>query len=189
MNPEILAVFLMIVACCAQSGGRITPAPPSDAAGYTSLGRSLLSIFISILPEVKAKTRVPVLLPGKLPKPLEEARYAVVEKATTDKYAISLYYELGIGDAGFAALFAAEDSANYNPREFPNVREVKLAGGIGGFFRPVSCGAACAPANLWWKQGTSLYQIQLELLSTLPQDYQERIITEVADSAILAGPR
>jgi len=113
----------------------------------------------------------------------------MVEKVSADEYEVALYYELDVGNAGFAASFAATNNARYSPRELPNVREVKLAGDIVGFFRPVSCGGSCAPANLWWEQGGARYQIQLKLPSALREKKQQRIITAVADSAILAGPR
>ncbi len=50
---------------------------------------------------------------------------------------MALYYELSIDDAGFAAFFAAHKHAGYSPQQLGNVREVKLAGGVVGFFRPV----------------------------------------------------
>ena len=116
--------------------------PSMDAAGQAKSGRPLPRVFVSVLPEVKAKSQVAVLLPTELPKPFQEAKHALVEKVAADEYAISLYYELGIGDAGFAASFAADDSPNYDPRGLLGIYEVKLAGGIRGFFRPVSCGGS-----------------------------------------------
>lgn len=154
-----------------------------------AVDRSLPDVFVSLVPELKAKTRVPVLLPSKLPKPFNDAKHASVDEATADEYAIDLYYELNAGNAGFAALFGATKNPDYSPQELVNVREVKLAGGITGFFRPVSCGGSCAPANLWWRQGTVIYQIQLKLASSLREKNQQAIITAVASSAILAGPR
>jgi len=151
--------------------------------------KSLPSVFVSLLAEVKARTNIPVLLPTELPKPFCDAEHAVVGKTKADEYAVDLYYELGVGDAGFAASFGAKNNAPYSPRELPNVQEVKLAGGIVGFFRPVSCGGSCAPANLWWERGAALYHIQLKLPSTLREKNQQKIITDVANSAILAGPR
>lgn len=150
--------------------------------------RSLPDVFVSVLDGVKAKTRVPVLLPTELPKPFNDAKHASVE-AAADGYTVSLYYELDVGDSGFAASFEATNNARFSPRELGNVREVKLASGITGFFRPMSCGGSCAPANLWWEQGAVLYQIQLKLPSTLREKNQQGIITAVANSAILAGPR
>jgi hypothetical protein len=99
------------------------------------------------LPEVKAKTRIPILLPDKLPVSIEYAKQALV-KASEKQYAISVNYELDIGNDGSAAFFSAEAGPNYIPQELPNVQEVKLAHGNRGFFRPVSCGGSCAPVNL-----------------------------------------
>ncbi len=161
----------------------------SKPAPALPVGRSLPGNFVSALAEVKAGTNIPVLLPTALPRPFSDAKQAVVEKVSADEYAVALYYELGVGDAGFSALFAATNNARYSPRELPNVREVKLADGIVGFFRPVSCGGSCAPANLWWEQGAVLYQIQLKLPSGLGEKKQLGVITAVADSAILAGRR
>ncbi len=150
---------------------------------------SLPDVFLSVLPELKAKTKVAVLLPAELPSPFSDAKHATVDKATADEYAVSLYYKLDVGNAGFAASFGASNNPGYSPRELPNVREVRLANGISGFFRQVGCGGSCAPANLWWEQGAVLYQIQLKLPASLGEKNQEEIITAVADSAILAGPR
>jgi hypothetical protein len=149
----------------------------------------LLKVFALALQQVKANSHLAVLLPGELPQPLAKAKYATVETATGDEYEISLYYELGVGDAGFAGSFAAKGRPNYEPRDLPNVREVKLSHSLVGFFRPVACGGSCAPANLWWEEGRVLYQIQLVFPSTLHKDDQRRVITTVANSAILAGPR
>lgn len=179
MKTRIIAIFLMVVGGCASS--RPAPAPP--------VGKSLPDIFVSVLADVKAGTSIPILLPTELPRPFCEAKHAVVEKVSADEYAVALYYELDVGNAGFAASFAATNNARYSSRELPNVREVKLAGGVVGFFRPVSCGGSCAPANLWWEQGAALYHIQMEMRSTLHEKKQLRILTAVADSAILAGPR
>jgi hypothetical protein len=152
-------------------------------------GSSLPDVFLSVLAEVKANTTVNVLLPTELPRPFSDAKYASVDNAAADGYAVSLYYELGVGNAGFAASFGAKNNAPYSPRELPNVQEVKLARGIVGFFRPVSCGGSCAPANLWWVRGAALYSLQLKLPSALREKKQQKIITQVANSAILAGPR
>jgi len=178
MKTRIIAAFLMVVGCCVSSTAALAPA-----------GTSLPDIFVSALAEVKAGTSIPVLLPTELPRPLSDAKHAVVEKITADEYAVALYYELGAGHAGFAASFSSKKNDRYSPRELPNVRKVKLAGGIIGFFRPVSCGGSCAPAKLWWEQGGTLYNVQLQLPSTRGVTKQQKTITAVANSAILAGPR
>jgi hypothetical protein len=179
MKTRIIVIFLMVV------GGCLSSKPASALPDV----RSLPGIFASVLTDIKAGTSIPVFLPTELPRPFSDAKRAKVEKVSADEYAVALYYDLDVGDAGFAASSAATNNAGYFPRELPNAREVKLAGGIVGFFRPVSCGGSCAPANLWWERGAALYEIQLKLPSVLREKKQLRIITAVADSAILAGPR
>jgi hypothetical protein len=157
------------------------------AAVLANAAGPLPDIFRSVLTEVKAKTKVSVLLPTELP--FYDVKHATVDKAAAQEYAISLYFELDEGNAGFAASFGASDNPRYSPQELPHVREVKLATGITGFFRPVNCGGSCAPANLWWKEGSVLYQIQLKLPPAMPEQSQQRMITAAANSSILAGPR
>ena len=150
---------------------------------------SIPKTLSSVLSEVKAKSHIAVLLPSTLSEPVADAKYPVIEKASEDEYAISLYYQPDIGNAGFAALFTAQANPNYEPQELPNIRKVELSKGILGYFRPVSCGGSCAPANLWWKEDRVLYQIQLKLSSTVPEKDQQSVLAAAANSAILAGPR
>jgi hypothetical protein len=150
---------------------------------------SLPDALASALTEVKARSSVVVLLPSRVSWHLVGAKYAVVEKAAKNEYAISLYYKLGIGDAGFAALFAAEVHPGYAPGELGNFRKVKLSKGLVGYFRPVSCGGSCAPANLWWEEDLNLYHIQLVLPPSLREADQQNDLVAIANSSILAGPR
>jgi len=190
MRVVALAVFLIVLAvgCLAESGGKPTSVASQETTNRATPGRSLPAVLASVLPEIKAKSPVPVLLPSELPDPIGKAKHAIVG-ASADGYGITLYYELDIGDAGFAASCSAQSKPGYHPWELGNVREVKLPHGIRGFFRPVSCGGSCAPVNLWWEEGDVLYQIQLDLSPTVSEQDQEKSITAVADSAILAGPR
>jgi hypothetical protein len=128
---------------------------PLPVASQGDHSRGLAQIFKSLLPQIREKTKVPVFLPSDLPQPIGKAKYGVAGDLQADKYEISLYYELEIGDAGFAANFTGQADAKYRPEELPNVKEVKLARGTKGFFRPVFCGGSCAPANLWWMDGTA----------------------------------
>ena len=189
------ALFVMLItsAALAQNSQRNSPTP-STAQGnfYTrqlKSGVALPEALAPALSEVKTKSRIAVLLPSKLPRPFTKAKHAIVQTASENEYGISLYYELGGGDSSFAALFAANAHHNYAPKDIGNVDEVKLVDGLVGYFRPVSCGGSCAPANLWWEKDHVLYQIQLKLSSTLPENDQQKAIIAVANSAILAGPR
>jgi hypothetical protein len=117
------------------------------------------------------------------------AKHAVIEKASDKEYVITLFYKLGVGNAGFAAFFGAQGNPDYEPRDLGNIRKVALAHGLLGYFKPVGCGGSCAPANVWWKEGRVLYQIQLGFPSALRESEQKKSIIAAADSAILGGPR
>lgn len=151
--------------------------------------QSLPDGFDSTVHTVKAKTLVPILLPSALPDPIGKAKHTVVQSVAKDAYAISLYYESGGGDAAFAANFTGQAKPNYNPEDLANAERTSLAQGLIGFFTPVSCGGSCAPANLWWQQNGTLYEIQLKLSPTLSEQEQQKALTAAADSAITAGPR
>lgn len=176
--------------CVAQSQQN-TPGAPSHSAVEATRSKSLPGVFASVLPQIKARSHVPVLLPSELPSPNATAKHAVVETAEADEYGITLYYERESdgGYFGFAAFFSAEGKPKFSPRELPNVEPVNLAHGLHGFFRAVSCGGSCAPANLWWEEKGVLYVIQLELPSDMSDRDQENTIVAVVKSAIVGGPR
>jgi len=183
----ILAVPCAASAVCWRAQVQVEAAPTRSVVGArpTRPAKSLPEPLTSVLPEIKAKTHVPVILPSDLPQPISGAKHAVIEKASDKEYAIILFYKLGIGDAGFAALFGAQGGPDYEPQDLGNIRKVELAHGLLGYLRPVSCVGSCAPANIWWKDGRVLYQIQLGFPSTLRESDQKKAIIAAADSAIL----
>jgi hypothetical protein len=192
MRKLIVPVALfaaLAVGCWAQEV--VEPAQTqSDAAlSPTGPGKFLPESFASVLPELKAESRIPVILPSELTQPIGGAKHAVLEKASSNEYAISLYYELGIGDAGFAASFGTQVDPDFAPQDPVNIHKVQLSDGLLGYFSPVSCGGSCAPANFWWKDGRILYQIQLKFPSTLREGDRQKALTAAANPAILAGPR
>jgi len=150
-----------------------------------------LRVFAAVLPQIKAKSHVPILLPSELPQPIAKAKHAVIGTAETDKYGIALYFEREPdgGYFGFAASFGGVGKPNFRPQELPNVEPVNLTHHLHGFFSAVSCSGSCAPANLWWEQNGGLYHIQLMLNVNLSDQAQENAIVAVANSAILGGPR
>ena len=187
----ILALLSAASGVCCRAQVQVEAAPTGSvvAARPTMPPKSLPKLLTSVLPEIKAKTHLPVMLPSDLPQPISGAKHAVIEKASDKEYAIILLYKLGIGDAGFAAFFGAQGDPDYEPQDLGNVRKVEMAHGLFGYFRPVSCGGSCAPANLWWKDGRVMCQIQLGFASTLRECDQKKAIIAAADSGILGGPR
>lgn len=184
------AVLIFLAALCWAAGPSAAPTEALyQTAGGVASGAKLPSVFATVLPDVKAKSQIPILLPDNLPLVIRKAKNAVLDKASASEYAISLWYELGAGDSGFAASFSAKRAPGYSPDELSNVQPLRLAHRLRGFFRPVSCGGSCAPASLSWKEQGIVYEVQLKLPSTMPEQRQRAVIMTTANSAILAGPR
>lgn len=163
-------------------------ASAADTAGTSESKSAPAEIFMPKLAELKSKTHVPILLPDTLPKLFSDAKDVVIH-ATESQYEISLYSTLDHGNAGFEGGFSGDAKPKYGPRDLPNVEPIPLANGIQGYFRPVGCGGSCAPANLWWKIGDVLYQLQLKLSPKTDVQLQKELVSSAANSAILAGAR
>jgi len=184
---EITASVLMGLLFLATGESQEKLSAPSPNSSSAASHQQLPKLFTSVLADVKAECHLPVLLPSELPKPIADAEHAVVQNTSAGAYSIGLFYELEIGNAGFAANFSGESKPRYSASELG--REIKLARGKRGYFRPVSCGGSCAPANLWWEANGVLYAVQLRLSASSSEKSQQDTITAVANSAILAGPR
>jgi len=114
----------------------------------------------------------------------------MVDTDSECEYRITLYYKTGAEDAdSLAASLAAKAHPDFSPKDFPNVAKVKIPHKLVGYFRPVSCGGSCAPANPRWPEERILFGIQLKFSPDLLQSNQRATITALANSAILAGPR
>jgi hypothetical protein len=155
----------------------------SIAVGPMAMAQSneVLQLFDPAVAQIQGKTKVPVLLPSKLPAVLLEQDLKVWGEGKEDGYSISLW-ENGPGGR-FIAGFTASKRPISDLSDLPNLRRVVLASGSAGLFRPVSCGGSCAPANLWWEQNGVLYHIQIKLPSGSP-DEEERILLEAANSSV-----
>ncbi|HEX8208041.1 MAG TPA: hypothetical protein VF587_18395 [Solirubrobacteraceae bacterium] len=67
-------------------------------------------------------------------------------------------------------------------------REVDLAKGITGYYKPLSCGGSCSPPMIEWVQGGVLYSIQAKT-GVSGRARQRRAMIANANSAIRARPR
>jgi hypothetical protein len=141
-------------------------------------------IFTPALEQIQSKTRIPILLPSKLPPGIPESRIKLASgEVRKDGYFISLYYSEDAVNAGYAAGFGGS-TLILQDRDLPNSAWVALSDGRTGIFRPVSCGGSCAPANLWWEQNGGMYQIQVKLRPDLPEKDQQKILVETANSSV-----
>lgn len=148
----------------------------------TAQAKAPAPVFRPALEQIQSQTRIPILLPSKLPSAIREKDIKLAwGEVREDGYFISLYFSEPAANATYAAGFGG------STRIFRDLgRRVALSGGHTGMFRPVSCGGSCAPANLWWEQNGVMYQIQIRLRSDSTEKDQERILLETANSVVTA---
>lgn len=140
-------------------------------------------VFAPALEQIQSKTRIPILLPSKLPPGISESGIKLASgEVRKDGYFISLYYSAD-ANASYAAGFGGS-TLILQDRDLPNSTRVVLSDGRIGIFRPGSCGGSCAPANLWWEQNGVMYEIQVELKPGLPEKEQQKILVETANSTV-----
>ena len=134
-------------------------------------------------------------VPGAVRTAAREAKIPVRVPAT-----LNLDYDKGIFGAGggngksFFVSLSATRTCGANVCTLASIsgekggkpafkRTVKLAKGITGYFKPLSCGASCAPPQIQWVQGGVLYDIQAKVISG------KRDLVKAANSAIRAKAR
>jgi hypothetical protein len=140
-------------------------------------------VFRPALEHIQAQTRIPILLPSKLPTVIRGRDIKLAwGEIREGGYFISLYYS----EPGVDATFAAGFGGSTRIEHLSDAHRVELSGGRTGMFMPVSCGGSCAPANLWWEQNGVMYQIQIKLNSNTTEKDQEKILVETANSTVTA---
>jgi hypothetical protein len=151
------------------------------STSFTSI--DLLKTFHRQLPKIHRATSVPVLLPARLPLAGNE-RFRVYATGGATRRAWDLELasapRCGGANACFVASFDGQRSGHLPAR--PNLR---LSTGERAFFHPISCGASCSPASLWFVHGGVLYTWQLKE----PPKHARAAMARLAAAAIRAGPR
>jgi hypothetical protein len=138
-------------------------------------------LFAHQLPAARS-SGVSVLLPTNLPQYAPQT--GLFPSVTHGRG----HYELQLGAVahcnGADACFVAEFSANRGGTH-TGAANVHLNGGVSAWYRPISCGASCAPANLWWRRNGVLYQIQVKD----PVAPARTMMIALGNSALAAGAR
>jgi hypothetical protein len=143
----------------------------------------LVKVFRPQLTKIHRATKVPVLLPDKLPRAGgTHFRVYATGGATRGGWNLELAAAKNCGGANacFVASFAGRRHGIF-PRN-PNLR---LATGDRALFQSVSCGASCAPASLWFTHGGFLYSWQVKA----PPRHARQALAALAAQAIRTGPR
>src|SRR4051794_7121424 len=155
---------------------------PATASART-IDVDVPAAFANVLPKVKAKTVVPVLLPDTMP--FDDSIKLFAESSARSKA-----WRLDLAGAKHcrqaSSCFVAEFSARRHGKP-SGPRKVELRGGRTGFFQPLSCGASCSPPSISWHQHGAAYFIQAKVGST--NKSEKRILVRMANQAIRAGRR
>jgi hypothetical protein len=145
-----------------------SPSSPNPIATY-SLAKTLPKqsqlnpIFDSILPVLKAKTKLSICLPTYIPESDEpNPIYALLESVSPSKYRIMLAFTndcLG-GTACRLGGVSAEAVTSKSPAL--EGKTVTLANSITGYFVDATCGANCSDSTLTWQQNGVRYTVAIK---------------------------
>jgi hypothetical protein len=168
----------LIAAACLASALLVAPA----TAGSTGVV-SPPKLFAKKLDKVKADSGIDVFLPSHLRvfvKPSKAYPTAVASDGT---------YDLEIGAArncgGANACYLANFTGTRG--EKPAFRKkVSLAGGHTGYWKGITCGASCSPAEIQWLEGDVLYTAATKGVGLKKE---KPTLVKLANEAIKAGPR
>ena len=171
LSTLLLAVAITLAALPTPAGAGRTP--PSHVV-------SLPSLFEQQIAQIKRHSEVPILLPSRM-----------------RVYAPTPYPSGGVGPNGWDlelagsrncgganACFIAAFLATRAHRILLTGQRVELRGGRRGVYRPVSCGASCAPAMIEFLRRGVRYEIQVK-----GGPGGRRAMVRLANSALAIGPR
>jgi len=168
MIRTLLLGALLLLACAA---------PASGATQRVDLPR----LFATQLERAKLQTSVPILLPQTLRSSFR--RHFPEGRADRSAWRFDIGAVRGCGTS--TACFIAE-FRGVQGRRPTNQRTVKLAHGRTGFFRPLRCGASCAPPSIQWRERGALYTIEAKVGT---KRTEREVLVRMANSAIRNGPR
>ena len=133
----------------------------------------------AVLPDAR-DGGVPVLLPSRMNLDFSGSRTYVTGGGGNDQWDIEMAGARNCGGASacFLASFTGQEGEALGFRT-----NVKLARGLRGYYKPLTCGGSCSPPLIAWKQRGVRYQIQAKALGG------RKAFVAMANSAIRNGGR
>jgi hypothetical protein len=140
--------------------------------------------FSAVLPQVAQKAHIAVRLPARADLDIGSHQLYATGGAKRTSYDLELATASRCGGANacFVASFTAKRAKRLGERS-----NVHLARGVRGVYRPLSCGASCAPPSIAWVQRGVRYDVQIRITATKSKERSAMIA--LANSAIRAKPR
>ncbi|MCC5615474.1 hypothetical protein LC605_10415 [Nostoc sp. CHAB 5836] len=161
-TSAVCAVFLLVSVSSFHKSAIATINNQSKLIAQQSK-TELHPVFKSILPKLKQKTQIKILLPKFIPESDgENPIYAIIETATQKKYDILLGFTPDC--TGGTACRLGVVSAEAVSRKTPHLtgKPVSLTKGVTGYFVDFTCGANCSDATLTWRQQGVQYVVGLK---------------------------
>jgi hypothetical protein len=141
------------------------------------------ALFEKNLPNVKTKSGIDVFLPSRLRVFTKASRVRPRAVARDGSYDL----QLGIGRRCNGANVCFVASFTGTRGEEPALgRRVRLDDGHRGYWKDITCGASCSPAEIQWVENDVLYTIATKGVT---EKNVKRTLVKLANSAINAGPR
>jgi hypothetical protein len=139
------------------------------------------TVFADVLPDVKAKTTLPILLP--------QTYTFDVPKLYASGSGHKRSWDLALAGApdcgGANVCFEAEFSASTAGAPYGRGKAT-LTGGRHARYAPLQCGASCSAPSIAWRQHGATYTIRANLVGKGSDRSQ---LIKLANSAIRAGAR
>jgi hypothetical protein len=169
--PRLVLPMILLVAL----------ALPAGAGAATTPSYDVVKLLERPIKAVKRGSDLDVLLPSRMSTDIRRLFSVGRGRPGRYEFEIASARDCNSATACFVAAFTARRGA------LPTAtRAVELAEGRMGFYRPMRCGASCAPPSLEWLEDDVLHTIEAKL-GTRSTD--RRILTRMANSAIRHGPR
>jgi hypothetical protein len=148
----------------------------APAASAATRSIDLPALFATQLQRARVQTEVPLLLPQTMNS--EFRRHYPTGRARPSAWRFDIGAAPDCNEA--TACFVAEFKAVRDGRPTGR-RTIRLNRGRTGYYRPLSCGASCAPPSIEWRERHALYSIEAKVA--------KRELVRMANSAIRNGPR
>jgi hypothetical protein len=169
--------------------GVLIPAGASartDADVHAARSLDVPKALAKKIPSVRTKSGLNVLLPDTIGIGSTKA-----SKIYPDSFAEDGQYALDLGAAkhcgGATACFVAEFTGAAGG-EVGYTKKVKLAGGLTGYYKPLTCGGSCSPPAIEWKIANVVYGIQYNYQGSNATKAKKALI-KLANQANAAGAR
>jgi len=125
--------------------------------------------------DVKADTKLPVLIPSTMPGDKAELFGSGEADAKRYQIVVSTEEDCSANACSIAYFSGSKGGSAYGPRK------ATLANGRKGRYNPLSCGGSCSPPSITWKERGVVYELQM--------DTTRSALVRMANSAIRKGPR